>query len=227
MAGIKTGYKPETTTQVVVSNCPRREHAKLKFRGIPFGPIINGKEFRWNTYLEYLQAMKGNYMEFDGWKFDLDYGLIYLRERREAWVKYIPPSGLAGKRVLDVGGGCGESAKFFLDNGAESVHVLENNEKCRQYLQANHSHDNRMTFEIVDFQGSEASDGYDLVKIDIEGYEMRLVPYLDKLNTDIIIESHCNYITDTFLDKGFSLLNSYKENKEIYGGVVYIYRLKL
>ncbi len=165
-------------------------------------------------------------MEFDGWIFDIEYGLLYLNERRKAWNLYIPPTGLAGKKILDIGGGCGETAKFFLDNGADSVHVIENNDKCRRFLQANHEHDKRMTYEIDDFQGFEASDRYDLIKLDIEGYEMRLISYLDKLNVDIILESHSNYITDRFLEKGFTLLSKYRKNKDIYGGVVHVCKLK-
>jgi hypothetical protein len=192
---------------------------------MPLGLSLNGRGFSWRLYPEFSRALRGDHVEFDFWVFDLDYGLLYLRETRaRAWDGYIPPTGLMGKRILDVGGGCGETAKFFLDNGAASVHVVENKEKCRRYLEANHLRDGRMTYDVADFNGSEVEGSYDLIKLDIEGYETRLLPYLDELNCDIVLESHCNYITDRFLEKGFSLVTPFKTSREIYGGVVQIYR---
>ncbi len=200
---------------------------KLVYKGMPIGLSLNGRGFSWKLYPAFRHALKGDHLDFDGWIFDLDYGLNYLREiSTKAWDGYIPPSGLKEKRILDVGGGCGETAKFFLEHGAKSVHVIENNEKCRRYLDANQKKNNQMTYEIADFTGPEVKGDYDLIKLDVEGYEIRLLPHLDELNSDIVIESHCNYITDRFLEKGFSLVTPYKSSKEIYGGVVQMRRWK-
>jgi 2-polyprenyl-3-methyl-5-hydroxy-6-metoxy-1,4-benzoquinol methylase len=40
-----------------------------------------------------------------------------------AW--YLPRFNLAGKTVLDIGAGCGETAAFYFDHGAEKVVAVE------------------------------------------------------------------------------------------------------
>jgi hypothetical protein len=198
---------------------------KLVYNGMPIRLSACGVKMRWATLVEYLRANKGEYLEFAGWRFEFGYGLLYLRERR-FWGYYIPFSGVRGKNILDVGGGCGETAKFFFDNGASNVHVIENNPICADYLRYNSNIFSNLTYQVKNFEICDITEKYDLVKLDIEGYEMILLPYLDCLNVDIIIESHDNYITDMFIEKGFKILTNYKTNKNIYGGVVQICRLK-
>ena len=200
---------------------------KIVYRGLPFKLMINGIVLNWRNLITYIIANRGIYLDFDGWKFSLDYGILYIIERRY-WSYYIPPSGLEGKMVLSVGGGCGEDAKFFLDNGAKYVHVIENNLLCEKYLEYNRNLDNRLSYEIKNFQIKDLKYRYDLIKLDIEGYEMLLIDEMniDLINKDIILESHCNYITDKFLEKGFKLIKDFSKNKAIHGGVVQLCRWK-
>jgi len=200
---------------------------KIVYRGLPFKPMVNGIVLNWRNLITYIIANRETYLDFDGWKFSLDYGILYIIERRY-WSYYIPPNGLKGKRVLDVGGGCGETAKYYLDNGAECVHVIEANPLCKKYLDYNSNLDNRLSYEIKSFQISDLYKHYDLIKLDVEGYEMLLIDEMniDLINEDIVLESHCNYITDKFIEKGFKLIKDFSKNKEIHGGVVQLCRWK-
>jgi len=62
------------------------------------------------------------------WRLTVGYSTsstVYYTSMKEESLELIrTANGLAGKKILDVGGGCGETAKFFLDNGADSVHVM-------------------------------------------------------------------------------------------------------
>lgn len=204
---------------------------KIVYRGLSFKPSVNGVIVNWIDLNKYIEANKRGYFMFDGWAFSFQYGVLYLFENKY-WSYYIPPSGLKHKRVLDVGGGCGETAKYFLDRGADHVHIIESNKECERYLKYNKiTSNNKMTYEICRFKMdsrmiNDINNYYDLLKLDIEGYEMELLPYLDRLNIDIISESHCNYITDKLLENGFKILKGYTRNKEIYGGVVQLCRWK-
>jgi hypothetical protein len=198
---------------------------KLVYNGMPIRLSAHGVKMRWATLVEYLRANRGEYLEFAGWRFEFGYGLLYLRERR-FWGYYIPFSGVKDKNILDVGGGCGETAKFFFDNGASNVHVIENNPICADYLRYNSNMFSNLTYQIKNFEISDITEKYDLVKLDIEGYEILLLPHLDSLNVDIILESHSVYIADRFLEKGFKLLSGYRVDKEIYGDAPQLCRLK-
>lgn len=205
---------------------------RIVYNGLPFKPSLNGLKINWVNLMEFMKYRRGDYLEIDGWRFDLNYGLLYLIERKY-WNYYIPPSGLRGKRVLDIGGGDGETAKYFIDNGASYVRVIESNEKCEDYLIYNAfiAHD-KLTYYLKEFKidsriADHINSYYNLLKLDIEGYEIELLPYLDYLNdVDIILESHNNYITDKFLEKGFKLIKDFSKNKEIHGGVVQLCRWK-
>ncbi|MCJ7637392.1 MAG: hypothetical protein MUO21_07870 [Nitrososphaeraceae archaeon] len=199
---------------------------EIVYRGLPIKPCINGIIISWMDIIKYIKAEKDNYVEVDGWRFQIDYAMIYFMEKKH-WGYYIPPLGVKDKNILCVGGGCGETAKYYLDNGAFHVHVIENNPICKDYLIYNHFKNNKMTFSLKDFDMSDISYIYDLLQFDIEGYELLLLPILDKLNIDIVLESHCTYITDRFIEKGFKEISrKEKGNKKIYGGVVQLCRLK-
>lgn len=200
---------------------------KLVYSGLPFKPSLNGRQFRWGEWFQYMKYRKQGALEIDGWSFSDVYGLLYLRER-EAWSYYLPPDGLVGKTVVDIGGGCGETAKFFLEHGAEKVFVIEANPECEPYLKINSLNHPQLEYRICDFDFLKIySMKFDYLKLDIEGYEMGILNWLSVLkDRDVVLESHCNYITDLFLERGFSLIGKEDVNKQIFGGVVQLCRWK-
>lgn len=196
----------------------------IYYHGVPIKPTYKGRRYNWNTIIKMLKYLHGDYLEIDGWRFNISYGLIYLRERK-GWGLYLPPDGVKDKIILDVGGGCGETAKFFLESGASRVDIIEANKECRKYLKYNSEHHNIRAyikkFDIKDIY----DDNYDLIKMDIEGYEIELLPYLRYINQDIVLETHSQYITDKFMENGFNYCRPIDErDKEIYGGVYQLCR---
>ena len=200
---------------------------KLVYNGLPIKPSLNGRRFRWGEWFQYRVHRSAGGLEIDGWSFSDVYGLLYLIERK-AWSYYLPPDGLEGKTVIDVGGGCGETAKFFLEHGAEKVFVIESNPNCESYLKINSLNHPRLEYRICDFDFLKIySMKFDYLKLDIEGYEMGILNWVSVLkDRDVVLESHCNYITDLFLERGFSLIGKEDVDKQIFGGVVQLCRWK-
>lgn len=166
------------------------------------------------------------YLYIDGWKFSISYGLMYLKENKY-WSYYLPPDGVKGKLILSVGGGCGEDAKFFLECGALGVDIIEMNKDCEKFLEYNSLYHN-IRYRIKKFDlGDISKDKYDLIKIDIEGYEIELIPYLHWIEKNIVLETHSQYITDKFIENGFNYCEPIDERDiEIYGGVHQLCRWK-
>jgi len=174
----------------------------VKYTGLPFHLTVDGHVIGFKRILQYLRCREKNGdLVIDGWRFNPFYGRLYLSER-EKWVNYLPPGPLGA--VVDVGAGCGETAKFFLEHGASTVIAVENSEVCRPYLSENSE---RFGFDYI----LSAFDPetlmkltFDTLKLDIEGWEIQLLPYLDRLNgVNIVLESHDAYITSRFLERGF------------------------
>lgn len=166
------------------------------------------------TYHELLDVIKyrrGDKIKIDGWEFSIDYGLVYLRERRN-WYQYLPPEGVRGARVLDVGAGCGETAKFFLENGARRVYAIENNYEAFRYLVNNSRAATPRFKHIIPIgeafdPGRHLNPNLDLVKVDIEGYEIDLLYWLrarPDYNVNIVLETHSVWMRDRFLELGFT-----------------------
>lgn len=168
-------------------------------------PHIYGVPISWWLLPIFIKHIKGKDFYIDGWKFSIPYAESYIREYNN-WMKYyIPPTGVKFKSVLDIGGGCGETAKLFFDNGARLVETIEPSGECQPYLEYNtinhHLYvDNRKFNPEIDV---ELMNTFDLVKMDIEGYEQELIPYLDEINVDFVLECHTIYLRDVFYRHGF------------------------
>jgi len=79
---------------------------------------------------------------------------------------YLPHKSLAGKTVLDLGAGCGETAQFYLNHGASRVVCIEPESKSLEYLRKNFGKDPRVVI---------VSDFIDHIKMDIEGAEEGMI----------------------------------------------------
>jgi len=183
---------------------------------------VNGSPLRIRDFIKYLWYNRGDYLEIGAWRFKTNYGVMYLREARN-WGYYLA-LGVKGFKVLSIGGGCGEDAKFFLENGAASVHVIEANPDCLPYLEYNSKVDPRLTYELRPYAPFDLLKDYDLIKIDVEGYEAPLIPYLKNINKRIVMEAHNNFIADAFKERGFIQITKCEVDKDIYGPVVQLYR---
>ncbi len=92
---------------------------------------------------------------------------LTLEQELELWHRaYLP----VGKTVLDLGAGCGETAQFYLNHGAEKVISIEADSSCYDKLCANFINDNRVIPILAHL---------DSIKCDIEGGER-----------DMVIETH-------------------------------------
>ncbi len=116
---------------------------------------------------------------------------------------YIPDGGLYGKTVLDVGACCGGTPYLFFMNGAKKVVAIERDPVRVEMLKENRSKFG-WDMEIIgrSFEVSDLDIKRDFTKVDIEGYEMLLLDYPDKLGL-MSLESHTWYTTDRFRMIGF------------------------
>ena len=87
----------------------------------------------------------------------------YVETELKMWHEtYLP----VGKTVLDVGAGCGETAFFYLNHGADHVICVESDPEAVAHLKKNFGGDSRVT--ILPFQVNS-------IKIDVEGSEDGMV----------------------------------------------------
>lgn len=146
----------------------------------------------------------------DGWTFDLLYGALYFRERSDTWAKfYLPPGGVRGLNVLDLGAGQGESAKFYLDNGAREVLCVERDDDNLEMLRDNSKY-GKLRIVGYDFTIKQLEiPEVDVIKCDIEGFEFFLAKYLEghrDYNKEIIVEVHSVFHKELFEALGFKFL---------------------
>jgi len=130
-------------------------------------------------------------------------GVFITKEMLHAGHLYLPKFSLKGKTVLDLGACCGETANIFLKAGAKKVICVEpniNSINCLDFNRQNLGWN-------VDIIPEKATPKHiieekpDLIKCDIEGYEMDLIDYLP--NYPCVLEVHNYWIRDRFAERGF------------------------
>lgn len=122
------------------------------------------------------------------------------------WNKYyVPPGGLTGKTVLEVGAGCGESTALLFERGAAKVVCVEPASDEVALLRENIQR-NGWNAEVIatTFEPSLLSDSFDLVRMDCEGCEAELLGQvrLPKLITEV----HSAEVKQEFLKRGMRVL---------------------
>jgi hypothetical protein len=158
-------------------------------------------------------------LQSTGWAFSESKKKMLLVEMSD-WVRYYLPLDVRGLTVLDVGAGEGETAKFFLDNGAAKVVCIECAAESFKLLKENAAHHNIIVlnkrFELLDLKIP-----HDFLKVDIEGYEEALLDVT--LVTPAAIEVHGLQLCDKFKAKGYRLVYPHEEAGRIYGCTGYAY----
>jgi predicted RNA methylase len=158
-------------------------------------------------------------LQASGWTFSEEKKSLLLNETIE-WVKYYLPLSVSGLTILDVGAGEGETAKFFLENGATNVICIEPHVESFKILKLNAINHNLLAVNKR-FELSDLKTPHDFVKVDIEGYEEVLLD--ERLETPAIVEVHGLQLCDRFKAKGYRLRYPYREAGLSHGCVAYAY----
>ena len=139
----------------------------------------------------------------NGWVFS-DYRKdLYISEYPQ-WLEHYVPFSLVGKTILDVGAGEGETARFFLEQGATFVICIEPDPKCLLALRAN-AKNRPITVIPEKFKLEHLKLTFDFMKMDIEGYEEALLG--EKIDFPCVIEIHGLQLLDKFTSQGYKLVH--------------------
>lgn len=159
-------------------------------------------------------------LEASDWHFSIFREKMIQQESLD-WKKHYLPMSLQNLVILDVGAGEGETARFFLDNGAAKVICIEPSLESFRYLKRNAvSHPivpiNKL-FEMSDL----LTQSFDFLKMDIEGYEEIL---LEKdLSCPAIVEVHGLQLKDKFQKAGWRIEYRSLEDVKGYSCLTYAY----
>jgi hypothetical protein len=114
---------------------------------------------------------------------------------------YLPRGGVRGRTVLDVGAGEGETALFYLSNGAKKVVCVESWAPAAELLRQN-ARENSWPVEVIpnDFEPSMLDEPHDFLKMDCELCEASLLDYPSDVGP-ASIESHTPELTRSLCEK--------------------------
>lgn len=135
----------------------------------------------------------------EGWSFNR-FRFNVILDETEDWMRNYLPVDVRGKTVLDVGAGAGESARFFLGQGAERVVCVEPNPYAFDFLKSNavcHRIEPVNAFFCLEHLGIP----HDFAKIDIEGYEELLLGA--EVLRPTVVEVHSVLLAERFRSEGW------------------------
>jgi hypothetical protein len=135
-----------------------------------------------------------------------DYAREGLTELWQFEKYYLPPFSLRNKTVLDVGACCGETAYFYLKNGASRVICVEPDHERAAIILKNKRR-LCMNVEIINdvFRPEHILLHHDFLKCDIEGCETALLPLTEELEPTVV-EVHNDALRKLFEEKGFRVI---------------------
>jgi SAM-dependent methyltransferase len=119
------------------------------------------------------------------------------------WKRFYLPFSMRGLTVLDVGAGEGETARFFLENGAKKIVCIEPNHRAFEYLLGNARHRPMECFNKRFDLDDLVFRFFDFMKMDIEGYEEQLLGV--QLEKPSVIEIHGLQLRDKFNGGGYMI----------------------
>jgi ribosomal protein L11 methylase PrmA len=136
----------------------------------------------------------------------------WIYELPRGW--YLPPFSLKGKIVLDLGACCGETAYYFLQNGACKVVCVECDPEYIKLLEENKKNLN-LNIEIVAerFNLKHLQISHDFIKCDIDSGEVDLLPIAEHLKP-CVLEVHTPNLRNQFEKKGFHVIQKFKGDKD-------------
>jgi hypothetical protein len=181
----------------------------IKYTGLPLHLTSYGQPIPWRVLF--------HRPSLEGWSFSPEFESLYYREL-PMWRKlYVPPFSLVGKTVLNVGAGCGETAKFYLEElGAKQVIAVEMEPIALKYLNEN-AKTHPITVIDKPFSVDMLSIYHYFMEMDIEGYEACLLEgdTLKNYHVPCVIEAHTGYLIDKFIYNGFVGNNLFEKQRVV------------
>ena len=160
-------------------------------------------------------------LERENWFFS-PFRISQIVIEEKEWYRAYAPVKVQGKTILDIGGGEGETARFYLKNGAAKVYVIECCQEAFCILTKNASFHHGVVpvnkrFELSDLK----LQNVDFAKCDIEGYEEVLIGV--EPTFPMVVEVHGLQLRDRFKEAGWLVEPADDSSKKDYGCIYYAY----
>lgn len=133
--------------------------------------------------------------------YKLRYGLMTTILTNEDIIAY-KKLNVRGKRVLDGGAFIGDTAQLFLKWGAAEVFCVEQNPEYASRIKTPNT-----TVFPEKFSRKHLELPWEVLKLDIEEYELEMLPYLKNESRPMVVEVHGLYALECFQKAGFVPLN--------------------
>ncbi len=122
------------------------------------------------------------------------------------YIEFLEPNG---KTILDVGAYNGDSARLFLKHGAKQVIAIEKDRELASQIKLQ----NCIVYGESFDPEKHLSLDWDAAKVDIEGYEILLLPYIDSITRPMLVEVHNRYLEEKFASHGFKTIYTDPANR--------------